>query len=149
MTNAPARRVVLDTQVVLDLLHFADPRTRGLRDAIDAGLAHLVCDEPCREEWLRVLEYPVLRLAPAARVELQARYDALVVERIPVAARRAADPPLPRCRDRDDQKFLELAHAARADVLLTRDAALLRLAPRCARQGGFRVLAPERFAQGS
>lgn len=141
-------RIVLDTQVVLDLLHFADPRTQAVRDALAAGDAHLVSDDACREEFLRVLAYPSLRLTPTARVELQRRYDALVVERIPAAERAPAVPPLPRCRDRDDQKFLELALAACAAVLLTRDAALLRLAPRCARQGRFRVLTPEQFSAG-
>ena len=28
---------VLDTNIVIDLLHFADPRARTLREAIDRG----------------------------------------------------------------------------------------------------------------
>jgi predicted nucleic acid-binding protein len=52
------------------------------------------------------------------------------------------DPSLPRCRDRDDQKFLELAFAAKASVLLTRDKALLRLAGRTRRRCGFDIVAP-------
>ena len=34
---------------------------------------------------------------------------------------------LPKCSDPDDQKLLELAYAARADCLVTRDQALLAL----------------------
>ena len=39
---------------------------------------------------------------------------------------------LPRCRDRDDRKFLELASRGNAEVLVTGDAALLDLAGRVA-----------------
>ena len=37
---------------------------------------------------------------------------------------------LPKCRDADDQKFLEAALAAQADFLVTKDEALLVLAKR-------------------
>ncbi len=37
-------------------------------------------------------------------------------------------PILPRCRDTDDQKFLELAARCKAEMLVTRDKQLLRLA---------------------
>lgn len=145
MTTARPRRIVLDTQVVLDLLHFEDPRTQSLRTAIDAGMAQVVSDEACRAEFLRVLSYPALGMSPATRTGLEACFDALVAERIVPVPREVVVPPLPRCRDHDDQKFLELALAAGAHFLLTRDAELLRLAPRCAKQGRFLVLAPERF----
>ena len=36
-------------------------------------------------------------------------------------------PPLPRCKDPDDQKFLELALRCGADFLVSKDNALLRL----------------------
>ena len=65
----------------------------------------------------------------------------------PPAAERAR---LPLCRDPDDQKFLEAALAARAEFLLTRDRALLELAPRAGhaqrRALPFRILTPEGFA---
>jgi predicted nucleic acid-binding protein len=51
---------------------------------------------------------------------------------------------LPVCRDPDDQKFLELAAAAKADCLVTRDRDLLRLTRRCA--PWFRIVPPEAFA---
>ena len=45
------------------------------------------------------------------------------------------------CSDRDAQKFLGLAYAARADWLVTKDKALLKLARR-ARRDGLKILAP-------
>jgi hypothetical protein len=62
---------------------------------------------------------------------------------------RFAGPPsgavtaLPRCADRDDQKFLELARDSGADWLVTADKALLKLARRDRLRGLFRILTPE------
>ena len=69
-----------------------------------------------------MLAYPEFALAPAARDALYMEYDQL--------ARRVESgivPPLPRCRDADDQKFLELAARTGADLLVSKDKALLRL----------------------
>jgi predicted nucleic acid-binding protein len=52
---------------------------------------------------------------------------------------------LPRCEDPDDQKFLELAWHVCASHLVTRDKALLKLAPRVAQLGRVAVLAPDAF----
>lgn len=51
-------------------------------------------------------------------------------------------PPLPRCKDPDDQKFLELAARCAARVLVTRDNSLLRLSRRAYAVAGFVVLPP-------
>lgn len=131
---------MLDTNVWLDLLVFADPRTAALRAALEAGAVTAVVDAQCRDEWQRVLGYPVLRLEPARRDTLVAAFDALAS---PVPAKRAAGVALPRCRDPDDQKFLQLAHACGARWLLSRDRHLLSLAPRCRREGWFEIATPE------
>src|SRR5207302_3154021 len=55
---------------------------------------------------------------------------------------------LPRCRDPEDQKFLEAALVARADFLITRDRALLHLARRPARALPFRTRTPQAVARG-
>jgi predicted nucleic acid-binding protein len=52
---------------------------------------------------------------------------------------------LPKCKDRDDQKFLELAHAAQADWLVSKDRAVLKLAKRIARDFGFQIAQPAPF----
>jgi predicted nucleic acid-binding protein len=50
---------------------------------------------------------------------------------------------LPRCSDRDDQKFLELARDAKANILLTKDKALLKLARKTQQAGLFRIMLPQ------
>ncbi len=47
---------------------------------------------------------------------------------------------MPRCSDPDDQKFIELAAAAHAQGLVSKDHAVLKLRRRCADQ--FRVMTP-------
>ncbi len=102
-------KLVLDTNVWLDLLVFDDPLARRLRGP----------------ELERVLAYPLGKwsLAPQRRAACLGECRR-IARRIEPA--RAAE-GLPRCQDPDDQKFVELAAAAGADALVTRDAALLRL----------------------
>jgi len=52
---------------------------------------------------------------------------------------------LPVCTDKDDQKFLELARDASADILITKDKALLKLARRTAKAGMFQIMLPEKW----
>jgi uncharacterized protein len=131
---------VLDTQVWLDWLVFDDPSIEPIRDAHVAGRLRIVIDEACEAELLRVLAYDFgkFTLEPAAQGACIARCRQLSTR---VAGGNVS--PLPQCRDPDDQKFLELAAGAGAQVLISKDQALLALAPRVAQ---FRILAPKDFA---
>ena len=141
MAGCAARpRLVLDTNVCLDLFVFADPRCAELLAALRQGRVEAVTRDDCRTEWRAVLEYPKLALDAALRARAGAAFDACV-RILPPSAGTA--PGLPRCADPDDQKFLELARDAGAAALLTRDAALLRLARRTRRLGLFAILPPQ------
>jgi putative PIN family toxin of toxin-antitoxin system len=133
--------VVLDTNVWLDGLVFADARVAVLFAALRGGGMQAVTDAACRAEWQRVLRYPTLNLAPPRCLALERDYDALTSQFESAGAQVV--PALPRCRDPDDQKFLELARACGAVALLSRDAELLRLSRRCERAFGFVVQTPE------
>jgi predicted nucleic acid-binding protein len=50
---------------------------------------------------------------------------------------------LPRCRDADDQKFLEVARDAGAMLLISRDKALLRVDRHSLVREMFRIRTPE------
>ena len=119
-------RLVLDTNVVLDLLVFADSRLAPIAAALADTRAEWIADGEALGELERVLSYPELRLTAAAASATMARAAAL--------AKRVATPAetrvLPRCRDADDQKFLVLAVAVGADFLLSRDRAVLTMARR-------------------
>lgn len=143
--RAHADRVVLDTNVCLDVFVFHDPRCERLRDALHAGDVVALTDDACRDEWMRVLRYPELRLDEAMRDAAAARFDSTMKQASPLPSQEAALPPIPRCRDPDDQKFLELVLRTRAHWLLTRDDHLLALAKRAKRDGLFSILTPSEW----
>ncbi len=144
MKKSPALRAVLDSNVWIDILVFDDPTTRPIRTALEAGTLEALIDSRCLKELTYVLDYPqFVRFAvnKAEALDAVARLSQLVEpEPLPEDA-----PPLPKCRDRDDQKFLELAHAIKADWLVSKDRALLKLAKRTARDFGFRIAQPAPF----
>ena len=119
--------LVLDTNIVLDLLLFQNPQAQGLRQALDQQQLQWLATVPMREELARVLAYPKIA-AVLARLDhnmatLLMQWDARVSV-VAVAPRCTV-----RCRDPDDQMFIDLAVAHRA-VLLSKDALVLRLAKR-------------------
>ena len=123
-TTTSQKRIVIDTNVCLDLFVFRDPRWAGLLAALESGAVDAVTRADCRDEYLHVLHYPHLPLDEASRLHAEARFDAL----IQVVAPDSRAVRLPVCSDRDDQKFLEIARDAGAAILVTKDKALLKLA---------------------
>jgi putative PIN family toxin of toxin-antitoxin system len=135
--------LVLDTNVALDLLHFDDPAVAPIRRALQAGKAACIGNAACRDELAHVLSYPQFKIPEHEARRILDEYAALVQ---PCEATGAILPPLPQCRDPDDQKFLELAQAAKADLLVTKDKALLALAKKSGRCG-FRIATPAGAAE--
>lgn len=113
---------VLDTNTIMALWFFNDPALTPLRDWIAAGHARLLSRDDALEELRRVLAYRQFACPPDRQAEILDRYRAQTIC-IPATGTPAE---LPRCRDADDQKFLEIAHDGEARWLLTRDKALLR-----------------------
>ena len=136
------KKVVIDTNVCLDLFVFNDPRWAKLVSAIESGEIEAVTRSDCRDEYNIVLHYKHLPLDDSTRPQAAARFDAL----IKVVAPPESGVRLPVCTDKDDQKFLELARDAQAHTLITKDKALLKLAKRLAREGMFRVITPEKWS---
>lgn len=119
-------RLVLDTHVWLDLLLFHDPRVERLGCELRAGHVVAVMDGRMRDELVRVLGYPAFGLDATCQADI-----ACAVSRLATAVETPAiTGALPRCRDPDDQMFVEVAVACGAAALLSRDDALLRLSRR-------------------
>lgn len=128
-------RLVLDTNVVMDWLHFGDPAVQPLAATITAGSVTCLADATTLDELQRVVGYPEFRLDVGAQEALLTRYRELVT-----VQPAGESPRLPRCKDPDDQKFLELAARVGADLLVSKDKALLHLK---GRQGlAFQILTP-------
>jgi putative PIN family toxin of toxin-antitoxin system len=116
-------RLILDTNVVLDLLHFADALTLPILSSLEAGNAQCYASEETLDELQRVLTYAAFGLDEKVQLALHARYQAITG----LAKPSSVTGRMPRCRDPDDQMFLELAASTQADLLVSKDKALLAL----------------------
>lgn len=141
------KRIVLDTNICLDLFVFRDPRWTSLLAALKSGAVEAVTRRDCRNEWLCVLEYRHLPLDAVSKAAAAAEFDALIHCVEPETS--VGTESLPVCRDQDDQKFLEIARDAQAQALITKDKALLKLARRTANAGLFSIFAPEAWVAAS
>ncbi|QDL53032.1 putative toxin-antitoxin system toxin component, PIN family [Rhodoferax aquaticus] len=114
--------IVIDTNVVLDLFIFSDPATPPLREALSTGSLNWIATQPMRDELEHVLAYTHLqgRLAHygLTAADVLACFDAQV-RLVEVAAKAVVT-----CKDKDDQKFIDLAVAHQA-MLLSKDKAVL------------------------
>lgn len=116
--------VVIDTNLVLSALVFAQGRLSPLRLAWQDSLCQPLVSSVTAAELIRVLAYPKFKLSAEDQQELLADYlPCCTTVRIP-----AKLPVTPECRDKFDLPFLQLAVAGKADYLVTGDQDLLVLA---------------------
>lgn len=142
--NAAAPAVVLDSNVWIDILVFDDPHTRPILAALESGALRALIDARCLAELAYVLDYPQFAKRAVDKADALATLARLSTLVEPPAPAENV-PALPKCKDRDDQKFLELAYAMQADWLVSKDRAVLKLAKRIARDFGFRIAQPAPF----
>ena len=122
-------RIVVDTNVVLDLLVFRDIACLPLQSWLRGeDLQWLAC-RSMRDELAHVLGRGLGERWPMEPATVVSEWDRRV--------ELAPEPPDCdlRCSDPDDQKFIDLAMAHRPCGLITRDRALLKLARRAAERG--------------
>lgn len=125
-------RLVLDTNVVLDLFIYEDPATVPLRESLADPAVRWLATPVMREELRRVLAYPQVVKRMDARAlsadAVLAAFDARaqIVDTAPKAPYT--------CKDGDDQKFIDLAVTHTA-VLLSKDKAVLCMRKRLERLG--------------
>jgi len=137
--GSPLRRVVFDTNAILSLWAFTDSRFAPLRAEVNAGRWLALTRPDCLDELRRVLTYPQFKFDQVRQDDAYAAYEAQAL----CWQGDAVDAELPRCKDRDDQKFLELARDAGAHWLVTSDKLLLRCARRQKLAGMFQILKPD------
>jgi len=128
---------VLDTNAWLDVFWFGDPQAVACGRALRAGSLLALRSAATELELERVLAREAFRRIPSAPLLAEWRGLSRLHE--------PAHPAPWACRDRDDQKFLDLAVAAGASWLFTKDRALLKIAGR-ARMAGLCIAAPGALA---
>lgn len=137
-----ALRLVLDTNTVMALWAFEDPRLQHLRQWIERDRAVLLASAATLEELRRVLAYRQFAIAPERQAIILATYAGRS-STVPAPDAAEDPPPLPACRDRDDQKFLETARDGGASHLVSRDKLLLKLNRHRLVRPLFAILTPE------
>ena len=90
----------------------------------EAGRITPVVSRATVQELIRVLAYPKFRLS---QEEIETSLNAYLPYTEMVAAAPEATSDLPSCRDEDDQMFISLTAASKADVLVSGDQAILEL----------------------
>jgi putative PIN family toxin of toxin-antitoxin system len=134
-------RVVFDTNVLVSVLLYRDSALAYLPEAWTVRSVVPLSDQSVLDELSRILIALGARkfqLLPPQVEDIVARYLSLTE---PVPATPAMEGVLPKCKDPDDQKFLELAQRGKADMLVTNDGALLGLA----RRTRFLILSASKF----
>jgi putative PIN family toxin of toxin-antitoxin system len=139
-----AIRVVFDTNVLLSLFVFKDSRFAPLRGEVAGGRWIALTNPACLAEFRRVLTYPLFALDAAQQ---ESAHDAYLALAQCVDSASRLETILPKCKDRDDQKFLELARDGQADWLVTADKLLLRLRRGSRLAGLFQILTPDEALQ--
>ena len=129
--QAPTPRV-LDTNIVLDLWVFDEPKAETLRSSVETGSTQWLATATMREELVRVLAYPQID----KRLKHRQLPASAVLGHFDRWARLQPDAPKApyTCKDADDQKFIDLAVAHTA-VLHSKDAQVLCMKKRLERCG--------------
>ncbi len=133
--TSEAPGIVLDTNVVLDWLLFADASVATLSAAVIGRQVRWLATPGMRAELVQVLERGLAETRGRDAAPLLAAWDARAVLQPEPPSHRL------RCTDPTDQCFVDLALASRARWLLSRDRALLKLARR-ALALGLRIVSP-------
>ena len=125
-------RVVLDTNIVLDLWLYKDAATPVLLAALEGNSVQWLATQVMRDELERVLAYThiVKRLAfsELTAADILAQFDAHA-QLVTIAPKA-----LFVCKDPDDQKFIDLA-AEHRTRLISKDKAVLTMRNRMQRLG--------------
>ena len=129
-------KVVLDTNVLVSALLFKGELSK-LLSLLKQRKCILLFSEETLNEIIRVLHYPKFALAEKEidyLLQSEILSYAKIVETVLKFNKEA-------CRDREDQKFLELAVSAKADYIISGDKDLLDLK----KINKIRILSPNEF----
>lgn len=127
-----APRIVIDTNVLLDILHWKDPGVEALTRLVDEGRLLPVRDEATLLELAEVMD----RTNFAIGFEnVTNALQTWTRKSLPAAVPEQDNAPKVICRDPLDQKFLDLALACGAAILVTKDKLVLKTRRKMALRG--------------
>ncbi len=116
-------RLVLDTNVILDLLVFKDPTVEPIRHLLDAKLVDAVRSEASMLELIDVIQRPMFKLSREEQAIILQAWESVTR----LLENEAIEPAPFTCRDVDDQVFINMAYSIRPALLLSKDLLVLEL----------------------
>ncbi len=126
----PPLSVVIDTNILLDIYVFQDPQGATLKARILSGEMLPVASTETNAEFAEVIAREKFGLS---RDEQQAALsDWMQTSRLQDTTQILPAPW--RCKDKDDQKFLDLAYSLKPCVLISKDKQVLRFKKRAQRE---------------
>ncbi|MDH6241122.1 putative toxin-antitoxin system toxin component, PIN family [Polynucleobacter sphagniphilus] len=122
--------LVLDTNILLDLFVFNDPAVIQLKEALIACRFKAFASQESLLELADVISRPLFSLEAAKQKDILEQWQALTY-----TIDRADLHPAPwKCKDPDDQVFLDTAFTVRPAILISKDLALLELANKASQE---------------
>ena len=124
-------RLVLDTNVILDLLVFKDPSAEPIRLQLNANQVDAVRTLASMAELIDVIGRPTFKLSQENQEAIVQAWES----RSRLLENTAIEPAPFTCRDHDDQVFIDMAFSIRPALLLSKDLRVLELQAIARRHG--------------
>ena len=122
--------VVFETNVLLDRFVFNDFRVKHLKEALVTGKVTALATPKTIEEFTDVISRPLFALDESAQANILQQWSSLAWI-IPDEALKTS--PW-KCRDPDDQVFLDLAFTSKPCTLMSKDNEVLVFSSRAAQE---------------
>ena len=122
--------VVLDTNILLDIFVFDDQRAHPLRGALTKKTIDAVATAQTIEEFQDVISRPQfdLSLEQQKEIDLQWQTWSRILDDVSIEVAPW------KCKDRDDQVFINLAYSLRPAILISKDKLVLKIAKRAIKE---------------
>lgn len=133
MPSNSINRIILDTNILLDIFVFKDPSIHELMKALQNKEYLAITCEAILNEFDEVIGRSIFALT--LEEQEQIRIEARRLHQIETAP--TITPAPFTCSDPDDQVFLDLAHFHKPSTLLSKDKAVLKLKSRAKNHGVF------------
>jgi predicted nucleic acid-binding protein len=116
-------RLILDTNVILDLLVFKDPSAEPIRLLLDAKQVDAVRTLASMVELIDVIGRPAFKISKEDQETIVQSWESSSR----LLENTAIEPAPFTCRDPDDQVFINVAYSVRPALLLSKDLRVLEL----------------------
>lgn len=134
-------RLILDTNVLLDIFFFRDPATQHLAAQLRNQRVAVVASDALIREFSGVLKRASFSLSENQQHEILQDWlqqittiEGLTEGESEGRTKNMTIEPAPwKCRDKTDQMFLDLAYSCRPSTLISKDKQVLKMARRAAK----------------